>query len=118
MSLIEKIKEKEKEQRKEYDSVFWKPTEGEIIEGSVNTEVGQIETAYGVREFIEVKTDEGKRYTIFLNKVLLDNIAKEDVKRGDRIAIKYLGEMSCAKTPSKRFKNYILVKGVGPQSAA
>lgn len=108
MSLINKIKEKEEEKNKGYDVLFWKPMEGEIIEGEV-IEMGETITENGDAEYIQILTEDGKKFMVFVNSVLRKLIVAEDVKIGDRIAIKYLGLVKSKKSKHK-FKDYILVK--------
>lgn len=106
MTLAEKLKEKEAEKSKGFETIFWKPKEGDVLEGIVQKR-GTTITQYGERDFIEVITDEGKTYTIFCNKVLIEQA--EGVGKGERIAIKYLGEVQSAKAGKKKYKDYILV---------
>ncbi|MFZ6007212.1 MAG: hypothetical protein ACOYU2_06105 [Nitrospirota bacterium] len=108
MSLIDKIKEKEQERNKEYSVLFWKPEPDEIIEGIVE-EMGETITPNGDAEFIQIQTDEGKKIMVFINSILQKLIVQEDVKTGDRIAIKYLGLVQSKKT-NRKYKDYILVK--------
>ena len=107
-SLVDKIKEKEQERNKEYETQFWKPAEGEILEGVV-TEMGDTITEHGDAEYLDIETDGGKKFTVFINSVLRKLIAGEDVKVDDRIAIKYLGLVQSKKS-NRKFKDYILVK--------
>lgn len=111
MSLLEKIKEKEAEKNKGYDVLFWRPEEGEILEGVV-TEMGETITEFGDAEYLQLLTDNGKKFMVFLNSALHRLIEAEDVKTGDRIAIKYLGLVQSKKT-KRKFKDYILVKDDG-----
>jgi len=108
MSLAEKIKEKEAEKNKGYDVLFWRPEEGEILEGVV-TEMGETITENGDAEYLQLSTDDGKKFMVFINSVLHRLIEQEDVKTGDRIAVKFLGLVQSKKT-KRKFKDYILVK--------
>jgi len=105
---MEKLKEKEEQRNKEYETQFWKPTEGEILEGKV-VEMGDTITEYGDAEYLDIETADGKKYTVFLNSVLRKLVVEEDVKVDDHIAIKYLGLMQ-SKKKNRKFKDYVLVK--------
>ena len=108
MSLVEKIKEKEAEKNKGYNVLFWRPEPGEIIEGEV-IEMGETITENGDAEYVQICADDGKKFMVFINSVLQKLILSEDVKVGDRIAIKFLGLVKSKKSKHK-FKDYILVK--------
>lgn len=108
MSLMDKLKEKEQERNKEYSILFWKPQEGEIIEGTIE-EIGETITEYGDSEYVQIPTDDQKKYMVFINSVLKKLVEAEDVKVGDRVAIKYLG-LSQSKKTKRKYKDYILVK--------
>jgi hypothetical protein len=107
-SLIDKIKEKETEKNSGYEVQYWKPTEGETIEGIV-TDMGNTITEYGDAEYLQIETDGGTKVMIFLNSILQRQVESEDVKVGDRIAIKYLGLVQSKKT-KRKYKDYVLVK--------
>jgi hypothetical protein len=109
MSLADKIKEKEQERNKEYDILFWKPVEGDVLMGTVE-EMGSTITEHGDSEYIQIQTDEQKKFMVFLNSVLQKLVEQEDVKTGDRIAIKFLGLVQSRKFKTKKYKDYILVK--------
>lgn len=108
MSLTDKLKEKEQENVKEFSTIFWKPKEGEVLEGKVE-KIGQTITEFGDKNYLELVTDEGKKFTVFINAVLERLIEKEGVKKGDRVAIKYKG-LGLSKKTKREFKDYILVK--------
>ncbi len=108
MSLMDKLKEKEEEKNAGYDVLFWKPEPGEVIEGAV-TEMGETITEYGDAEYLQVETEDGKKFMVFLNSVLRKQTVAEDVKVGDRVAIKYLGQVQ-SKKKNRKFNDYVLVK--------
>ncbi|MEW6741020.1 MAG: hypothetical protein AB1325_14105 [Nitrospirota bacterium] len=107
-SLIDKLKEKEQGRNKEYSVLFWKPEPDEIVEGIVE-EMGETITPNGDAEYVQIMTDEGKKFMVFVNSILQKLIVQEDVKVGDRIAIKFLGLVQAKKT-NRKFKDYVLVK--------
>lgn len=107
MSLKDKLAEKEKERDQGYEVAFWKPQEGEILEGVV-TEFGETITEFGDAEYAQVET-EGKKYMVFLNFGLKKQVDAEGVKEGDRVAIKFLGLVQSKKS-KRKFKDYLLVK--------
>lgn len=107
-SLIDKLNEKEKARTEGYSVLYWKPQEGEAIEGIVE-EMGTTITENGDAEYVQIQTDEGKKYMIFVNSVLHKLLEVEDVKTGDRIAVKYLGLVQSKKT-KRKYKDYVLAK--------
>ncbi len=107
-NLIDKIKEKEQERQKEFSVLFWKPEPGQIVEGVVE-EIGNTITEHGDAEYVQIATDEGKKFMVFLNSVLHKLMEAEEVKVGDRIAIKYAGLVESKKS-KRKFKDFILVK--------
>lgn len=107
-SLIEKIQEKEQARSKEFSVLFWKPEPGEIIEGTIEG-TGSMVTEYGDAEYLQIVTADEKKFMVFLNLVLHKIVETEDVKTGDRIAIKYAGMVQSRKS-KYMFKNYVLVK--------
>lgn len=108
--LLEKLKEKEQERQNhsDYSVIIWKPEKGEVLEGTVD-EIGHTITDYGDADFISLTTDDEQKYMIFLNSVLSRLVDEEDVRPGDRIAIKYIG-MKQSKKSNKKYKDYLLVK--------
>lgn len=109
MKLSEKLREKEKEQDKVYDVLYWKPSEGDVLEGTV-TDIGTTITAHGDSDFVQVETDEKKKFMVFCNGLLKRLLDEEEVKKGDYIAIRFKGFVQSKKSKTKRYRNYILVK--------
>lgn len=108
MNLIDKLNEKEKAKTEEYSILYWKPEPGGIIEGVVE-EVGETITENGDAEYVQIATDDGKKFMVFQNSVLKKLIEAEDVTIGDRIAIKFIG-LTQSKKSKRKYKDYILVK--------
>lgn len=75
---------------------------GDIIEGVV-TEIGEVRLDKRNAGYLHIQTKEGKR-TFWLGKVLTEEVVKENVKRGDYVGIKYLGEKASGK--QSPYKNY------------
>jgi DNA helicase TIP49 (TBP-interacting protein) len=109
MSLLDKLKEKESEIEKGYDVLFWKPEPGEIIEGVVG-EIGTTITGFGDSDYIQIQTEDDKKYMIFCNGYLKRLLEEEEVQEGDFIAIKFAGYVQSKKYKTRKFKSYILVK--------
>lgn len=77
-------------------------TVGEEIQGEI-VEVGEVPLEDRNAGYLHIKTAKGIR-TFWLGTVLTGQCEKENVKKGDYIGIKYLGEVSSGKqTP---YKNY------------
>jgi hypothetical protein len=114
MKLADKLKEKKKAAEKEYDILFWKPQEGETIEGIVR-EIGTTITGFGDSDYIQIETDKGK-YMIFCNGVLKRLLDEEDVKVSDYIAIEFAGYVQSKKAKNRKFKDYVLVKADDAES--
>jgi DNA helicase TIP49 (TBP-interacting protein) len=106
-SLTEKLKEK-KQQTKQYEIEYWKPAEGDILEGEVQ-DIGQTITTYGDSDYIQVLTPDGKKVLAFCNGILKRLLDEENVQIGDVIAIEFLGLAESKKNPKRKFKDYILV---------
>jgi DNA-directed RNA polymerase subunit E'/Rpb7 len=115
MKLAEKLAEKKKAAEKEYDVLFWKPSEGETIEGKV-TEIGQTITGFGDSDYIQIQTEDQKKYMIFCNGVLKRLLDEEDVKVDDYIAIEFVGYVQSKKSKNRKFKDYVLVKADDAES--
>jgi DNA helicase TIP49 (TBP-interacting protein) len=109
MKLADKLKEKKREQEKEYDVIFWKPTEGEIIEGTVE-DIGTTITEHGDSDYVQIETEDGKKYMIFVNGYLKRLLEEEEVEKGDYIAIEFTGYVQSKKYKTRKFKSYVLVK--------
>lgn len=107
MSLTDKLTQKEKDRDKE--GTYWKPAEGDILEG-VASDIEDTITANGDAKVMDIETAEGKTFTIFVNSVLEKQFAEEKVKPGDKIAIKFLGLFPSHKNPKRKFKDYLVVK--------
>lgn len=83
MSLLDKLNQKEQEQKKQYNSQFWKPKEGDVIEGVVE-KMGSTIADYGDQNYLEFIDDSGLRWTVWCNAILDKQIEKEEVKAGSR----------------------------------
>lgn len=106
--LSEKLKEKAAVRAKEFGSTFWKPQDGEILEGEV-TAMGSTITSAGEGEYVDIRTVDGETFTVFINAILEKQIDVEEVKEGDRIAIQFLGRVPSKKNPKRSYKDYLLV---------
>jgi hypothetical protein len=109
MKLAEKLKEKKKAAEKEYDVLFWKPEPGEIIEGVVE-EIGTTITGFGDSDYIQIQTEDDRKFMVFCNGVLKRLLDEEDVKVDDYIAIEFKGYVQSKKSKNRKFKDYVLVK--------
>ncbi len=113
MSLIEKLEQKEKEQK--FSTIFWKPQPGEILEGIIRSRSETI-TIYGEQECINIETDDGAGvYIVFLSSLLKDLIDAEGAQEGDRIAIKFVGVKTSKKNKKKTYKDYVVVVEKGDE---
>lgn len=75
---------------------------GDTIEGKV-TEIGEVILSDRQAGYLHIDTVNGIR-TFWLGKVLTEAIEKENVKKGDYIGIKFLGEIDSGKqSPYKDF---------------
>jgi hypothetical protein len=110
-----KLKEKKQEQSKEYDALFWKPQEGDILEGKV-TEIGTTITGFGDSDYIQIETEDQKKYMVFCNGVLKRLLDEEDVNVDDYIAIEFIGYVQSKKSKNRKFKDYVLVKADDAES--
>ncbi|MGB9878352.1 MAG: hypothetical protein ACPLGZ_00045 [Candidatus Pelagibacter ubique] len=104
--LREKLEEKKKE-KNQNSAIFWRPNPGDVLEGTVK-DIGTTITSFGESDYIDVITDQNQIVTVWMNSVLKHLIKKEGVRKGDRIAIEFLGVRS-SKTKKKGYKDYILV---------
>jgi len=75
---------------------------GDTIEGEI-TEIGEVPLETRNAGYLHIKTAKGVR-TFWLGKVLTEQCEKENVKKGDYIGIKYLGEVSSGK--ASPYKDY------------
>ena len=110
-ALLDKLKEKE--QQSSTSNGYWKPEEGEVLEGTV-AKIGSTITSNGDATYCDLQTEAGK-VSLFLNSVLKQAFANESVQEGDTIAIKYLGLEKSKK--GRQYKNYIVVKDDGDKEA-
>lgn len=104
--LMEKLREKE--QKMTYSTTYWRPSEGDVIEGVV-TDRGETITENGDAEYIQIDTEKG-RFMVFLNSVLRHQLEAEGVQKGDTIAIKFLGLVQ-SKRSRRKYKKYLVAKG-------
>ena len=65
-------------------------TVGDIVEGEVK-EIGEVVLTDRIAGFIRILTAKGER-TLWLGKVLSEEVVKVSLKKGDYIGVKYLGE--------------------------
>ncbi len=104
-NLMEKLNEKEKYRQGASNS--WRPEPGEAVEGIVE-KIGDTITEFGDQSYVELATGMGK-VVVWLNSILQEQVDKEDVKRGDRIAVKFIGFKN-TKKGNRKYKDYVLVK--------
>lgn len=76
---------------------------GDILEGFV-TEVGEVRLEDRMAGYLRIKPEDGEEVTFWLGKVLTENVIREEVKRGDYVGIKYLGEKPSSK--GNPYKDY------------
>ncbi|MFN3481042.1 MAG: hypothetical protein ACK415_11770 [Thermodesulfovibrionales bacterium] len=107
MSLIEKIEEKEKAKQSKFQTVFWKPQPGEVLEGTI-AKRGETITSYGEQEYVDIAADDGTTYTVFLTSFLKTLLDAEGAEEGDRVAIKFLGIKTSAKNKKKTYKDWVV----------
>jgi len=107
-AVMEKLKAKEQAKGQSQGRQIWKPAEGEILEGVV-TEHATTITPFGEAEYLDIRDNKGQVWTVYVNKILGDQIDAEVVSKGDRIAIKFLG-LEKSKRGNKKYKNYLLAK--------
>lgn len=75
---------------------------GDEIQGEV-VEVGEVPLDNRLASYLHISTPEGVK-TLWLGKVLNDEVVKRSVKKGDYVGIKYLGEKDSGKaSPYKDF---------------
>lgn len=115
MTLAEKIEQKEKERQTRFQTIFWKPQPGEVLEGTVRA-LGTTITTYGEQEYADVETADGTVYTVFLTRLLQDLFDAEGISEGDRIAIKFVGIKASAKNKNKTYKDFVVVKDEGGET--
>lgn len=77
-------------------------TVGEEIQGEI-VEMGDVKLEERYANYMHIHTEEGIK-TLWLGKVLNEQCEKENVKKGDYIGIKYLGEVSSGK--QSPYRNY------------
>ena len=104
-TLTEKLKAKKEAGA---NSAFWKPNEGDVLEGEVIL-IGTTITENGDAKYCDIQTETGK-LSVFINSVLEKQFAQEGVEEGDTIAIEYLGKVK-SKKGKREYKNYVVVKG-------
>jgi len=106
-AIMEKLKAKEQTKRQAQGRQIWKPKEGETIHGTI-MEIGTMNTPYGEAEYCLLREDDGKTWTVFLNKVLKDQFEADFVIEGTRVVIKFLG-FKTSKKGSRKYKDYIVI---------
>lgn len=106
--LIKKLEEKEQKSSAK-SIIYWKPMQGEVLQGVVE-EAGSTITVYGEQEYLQLRTESGQRFLVWVNSVLKHQILSENIEVGDTIAVKYLGIKTSAKNRKKTYKDYVLVK--------
>ncbi|WP_353685419.1 hypothetical protein [Thermodesulfovibrio sp. 3462-1] len=105
MANLREILEQRKAERIKNTTLFWRPIIGDVMEGTV-VDIGSVITSLGESNYIDVMTDTGEIVTIWLNTVLQALVEKEKVKKGDRIAVEYLGVRS--KNKKIAHKEYVI----------
>lgn len=109
MSILEKLEQEEKQREQgKWTTFFWKPRPGEVLVGTV-VKMGETITAYGEKEFLDVQTEDGQVYTVFLTPVLQKLVQEKNVQEGQRVAIKFLGIKTSSKNKKKTYKDFVLV---------
>lgn len=73
------------------DAQRWSPTAGDILIGKVK-EMRKVTTGYGEGRVVDIENKEGT-FTVFLSTVLRSKFSKQDIKPGDEVGIKFLGEV-------------------------
>ena len=68
---------------------------GDEVQGEV-LEVGEVPIADRLASYLHISTEKGVR-TLWLGKVLVEEVVKRNVKVGDYIGVKYLGEKESGK---------------------
>jgi len=105
--LEAKVKAKEQAKRQSPKQI-WKPQkEGETLHGTV-TEIGTTMTPFGEAEYCLLREDDGKTWTIYMNKILADQFEADFVREGTRVVIKFLGYKT-SKKGSRQYKDYLVV---------
>jgi len=105
--LEAKVKAKEQAKRQSQRQI-WKPQkEGETLHGTV-VALGTTITPFGEAEYCDIKEDDGKTWTVFLNKVLKDQFEADFVQKGTRVLIKFMG-LKNSKKGSRQYKDYLVI---------
>jgi hypothetical protein len=83
---------------------YWNPKkEGEFITGKIKA-FRAVTSRYGDGEVMEIVDDETKELTsVFLSTVIRSAREKQDLKVGERVGVKYLGEVSGENSEYKDF---------------
>lgn len=92
------------EERLEAQTEAWMPEAGDKIVGTI-VELSELESQYGTYPLIIITTEEGREFAIHCFRTVLKNeVAKKRPAVGDRIGVKYFGQL-----PDKDFHGYKLV---------
>lgn len=113
-SLVDKIEAKERARQREWEINFWRPKDGDILEGTVEDFASTINDR-GEWQEMYLRKDDGKLFLLTLGAVLGRLIEEEGVKVGDRVAIKFLGPRVSKRT-GRQYKDYILVREEGGEA--
>lgn len=95
--------EKRLDEEVEYPET-WQPKIGEKLICRV-VAIREPMTSVGQRKVLEVETANGKKYTIWMRKVIESEIENKGIKVGDLIGMKYMGIPK-----GKRYHSYKIVK--------
>ena len=97
-SILQKIREMEKG-----NGNVWKPeTEGDLIAGVAVSDLRTVDTKFGPRVVIDVRSvEDGKIYTIWASTVIENELNRQAVRVGDEVGIKFLGQ-------KKNYKDFVV----------
>ena len=99
MTLLEKLRKMEKTQSKSWQ--YDKP--GDCIGGETLTDLRTVDTKYGKRKAIDLRSEEdGQTYTVWAKTVIANELTRKNVKKGDEVGIKFLG-------PRKNYNDFVVV---------
>lgn len=87
------------------DAERWDPAPGEILVGCVKG-LREIKTQYGLGKVADIETKDGV-FTVFLSAVLQTKFIQNEVSEGDRVGIKYLGEIESR--GGRSYKNFAVL---------
>ena len=103
-----------KQKRIDFDKPKYPPTAileevGDILEGEV-TGVGEVTLSDRIAGYLRIKPEGEEEVTFWLGKVLSEDVVREEVKKGDYVGIKYLGDKPSHKgNPYKDYDMRVIV---------